>query len=156
MAHNKSLWRRLWIFVGLGVVSIGGIFLGATKLQPTIEALEPMLEAASRDSVDDYETRYIPSESMLPTFQVNDRVLIHKKAYENNLPQRTDVIIFHPTEKLKEQNFNTPFINRIIGLPGETVEVKEGKVYWGYVPQELIIGKVVRIFWPPKRVREFD
>lgn len=38
-------------------------------------------------------------------------------------------MIFSPTKTLKEQNFNEAFIKRIIGLPGETVEVKDGKVY---------------------------
>jgi len=77
------------------------------------------------------EARYIPSGSMLSTLQINDRLIIEKLGYRFAFgdPQRGDIIVFKPTDKLKEQNFKDAFIKRIIGLPGETVEVKEGKVY---------------------------
>ena len=38
-------------------------------------------------------------------------------------------MVINPTEALKAQDFNDAFIKRIIGLPGETVLVREGKVY---------------------------
>lgn len=74
-------------------------------------------------------TFYIPSSSMLPTLQVNDRILIDKTIYQRQSPQRGDLIIFQPTPTLRQEGFSSPFLKRIIGLPGETLQVKEGAVY---------------------------
>jgi signal peptidase I len=76
-----------------------------------------------------FEARYIPSGAMLLTLQINERVLIDKHAYQSETPKRGDIVIFNLTEELKKQNFREPFLYRIIGLPGETVEIKTGKVY---------------------------
>ncbi|MFW6358554.1 MAG: signal peptidase I [Chroococcales cyanobacterium] len=75
------------------------------------------------------EARYIPSESMLPTLEINDRLIIEKLSYRFRRPERGDVVVFKPTDALKQENFNHAFIKRVIGLPGETVEVKGGRVY---------------------------
>ncbi len=75
------------------------------------------------------EARYIPSSSMEPTLEINDRLIIEKISYRFKTPQRGDVVVFSPTDKLKEQNFKDAFIKRVIGLPGETVEVRGEKVY---------------------------
>lgn len=75
------------------------------------------------------EARYIPSSSMEPTLEINDRLIIEKISYRFRTPQRGDVVVFSPTDKLREQNFKDAFIKRVIGLPGETVEVKGGTVY---------------------------
>ncbi|MEQ9623525.1 signal peptidase I [Coleofasciculus chthonoplastes] len=75
------------------------------------------------------EARYIPSGSMEPTLQINDRLIIDKISYNFRQPQRGDIVVFSPTDALKQQNFKDAFIKRVIGLPGETVEVKGGRVY---------------------------
>jgi signal peptidase I len=77
------------------------------------------------------EARYIPSESMLPTLQVNDHLVVEKLSYRFNDPERGDIIVFMPREELQQQNpsFRNAFIKRVIGLPGETVEVFGGRVY---------------------------
>ncbi|MCL1464184.1 signal peptidase I [Argonema galeatum] len=75
------------------------------------------------------EARYIPSGSMLPTLQINDRLIIDKLSYHFQSPHRGDIVVFSPTDKLKEQNFKDAFIKRVIGLPGDKVEVKGGRVY---------------------------
>jgi signal peptidase I len=75
------------------------------------------------------EARYIPSGSMLPTLEINDRLIIDKLGYHFKDPQRGDIVVFSPTPALQEQNFKDAFIKRVIGLPGDKVEVKEGKVY---------------------------
>lgn len=72
------------------------------------------------------EGRIIPSESMLPTLQVGDRVMVNKFIYYFKKPQRGDIIVFHPPEIL---NSKDDYIKRVIGLPGETVEMKNNKVY---------------------------
>ena len=75
------------------------------------------------------EARYIPSASMKPTLQVNDRLIIDKLSYDFRSPQRGDVVVFKPTKTLRQQHFHDAFIKRVIGLPGERVEVKSGRVY---------------------------
>lgn len=75
------------------------------------------------------EARYIPSGSMEPTLQINDRLIIDKLTYNFRQPERGDIVVFSPTKALQQQNFKDAFIKRVIGLPGEKVEVKGGRVY---------------------------
>jgi signal peptidase I len=75
------------------------------------------------------EARYIPSSSMEPTLQINDRLIIEKVSYHFHKPERGDIVVFSPTDALKAQNFKDAFIKRVIGLPGDQVEVKDGLVY---------------------------
>lgn len=75
------------------------------------------------------EARYIPSGSMEPTLQVNDRLIIDKISYDFTSPNRGDIVVFNPTNTLKAENYHEAFIKRVIGLPGEKVEVKNGFVY---------------------------
>lgn len=75
------------------------------------------------------EARYIPSGSMLTTLQINDRLIVDKVSYHFRDPQRGDIVVFSPTDALKRQNFRDAFIKRVVGLPGERVEIKQGKVY---------------------------
>ncbi|MCT7950240.1 signal peptidase I [Ancylothrix sp. C2] len=82
------------------------------------------------------EARYIPSDSMQPTLQINDRLIIDKITYQSQAPQRGDIIVFNPTESLIQQNFKDAFLKRVIGLGGEKVEVKEGQVYINNQPLE--------------------
>ncbi|MCR5295449.1 MAG: signal peptidase I [Lachnospiraceae bacterium] len=66
----------------------------------------------------------IPTESMENTIMVNDQVFGNRLAYRNALPERFDIVIFHyPDDESKL------YIKRVIGLPGETVEIVDGKVY---------------------------
>ncbi|MGD1951718.1 MAG: signal peptidase I [Leptolyngbyaceae cyanobacterium] len=72
------------------------------------------------------EARYIVAESMAPTLQVNDRLLVNK-FYSS--PQRGDVVIFYPPETAFPEEENTDvFVKRVVGLPGETLEVKDEQV----------------------------
>lgn len=66
----------------------------------------------------------IPSASMEPTIMTGDRLIGNRLAYINDLPQRGDIVIFKYPDNEKEY-----FIKRVIGLPGETVTVKNGLVY---------------------------
>jgi len=75
------------------------------------------------------EARYIPSGSMLPTLEINDRLIIDKLGYHFKDPQRGDIIVFSPTPALQKENFKDAFIKRVIGLPGDKVQVKLGVVY---------------------------
>ncbi|MBQ0058877.1 MAG: signal peptidase I [Lachnospiraceae bacterium] len=66
----------------------------------------------------------IPSSSMEETIMVNDRVFGSRLAYLKNDPERFDIVIFeYPDDPSKL------FIKRVIGLPGDTVMMIDGKVY---------------------------
>lgn len=66
----------------------------------------------------------IPTSSMLNTIQEGDRIIASRLAYINDEPQRYDIIIFkYPDDETQL------FAKRIIALPGETIEVKNGIVY---------------------------
>jgi signal peptidase I len=69
------------------------------------------------------EARYIPSGSMEPTLLVDDRLIIDKVTYRFSNPQRGDIVVFDPTDTLHRLNYNEAFIKRVIGLPGDKVEV---------------------------------
>lgn len=71
------------------------------------------------------ETYVIPTGSMIPTINIGDRVLANKLVYHVRLPERGEVVIFDPPKGVGNQ----PFLKRVIGLPGDTVEVRGGKVY---------------------------
>jgi signal peptidase I len=75
------------------------------------------------------EARYIPSESMLPTLEINDRLIVEKISYRFRKPERGDVVVFSPTDALKKQDYKEAFIKRVIGIPGDVVEVKNNAVY---------------------------
>lgn len=64
---------------------------------------------------------------MLPTLEINDRLLVNKFVYRFQEPQRKDIILFDLSEDQLQSE--STFIKRIIGLPGENLEVKAGRVY---------------------------
>ncbi|NLI13136.1 MAG: signal peptidase I [Peptococcaceae bacterium] len=82
------------------------------------------------------EARYIPSESMLPTLKIGDRLIVDKISFEikgiNDL-QRGDIVVFNPPATFKS-NDDIPLIKRVIGLPGETISIKDGIVYINGAP----------------------
>ncbi len=99
------------------------------------------------------EARYIPSGSMEPTLLVNDRLIVDKLGYHFKDPQRGDIIVFSPTDALEKQNFHDAFIKRVIGLPGETVEVKGGRVFVnGQALRENYIKEIPDYQWGPRTV----
>jgi signal peptidase I len=77
------------------------------------------------------EPRFIPSESMLPTLEIGDRTIVEKLSYYSHPPQHGDIIVFVPPQQLQAQGYGTDqaFIKRVIGLPGDTVAVRQGRVY---------------------------
>lgn len=65
----------------------------------------------------------IPTGSMRPTLIEGDRILVNKFIYKFKKPERGDVIVFlSPEDKKKD------FIKRLIGLPGEKIEISNGTV----------------------------
>lgn len=77
------------------------------------------------------EPRFIPSPSMVPTLAVGDRLLVEKVSYRLHIPDQGDIVVFEPPPQLQEYGYTASqaFIKRVIGLPGQTVQVSQGKVY---------------------------
>jgi len=77
------------------------------------------------------EPRYIPSESMFPTLETGDRLVIEKVVYKFHAPTKGDIVVFQPPAKLRLLGYekNQAFIKRAIATGGETVAVKDGVVY---------------------------
>ena len=66
----------------------------------------------------------VPTGSMLDTIQLKDRIIGNRLAYLFSEPERGDIVIFPYPDNPKKI-----YIKRLIGLPGETIEVKDGRVY---------------------------
>lgn len=99
------------------------------------------------------EARYIPSGSMLPTLEINDRLVIDKVSYRFKTPNRGDIVVFHPPAAAGAQFSREAFIKRVIGLPGEVIEVKDGQVYAdGVALSEPYIEAPPDYVWGPKTV----
>lgn len=64
-------------------------------------------------------------QSMSPTLADGDKILINRLVYKFDNPERNDVVVFKPNGN-ENMHF---YIKRVIGLPGETVQIKDGKIY---------------------------
>lgn len=94
-----------------------------------------------------FQAFYIPSGSMIPTLQINDRVLVNKLSYQFGAVERGDILVFDSPEAIDvERSFparvlrsigeatgltspDTVLIKRVIALPGETVSILDNQVY---------------------------
>jgi len=97
---------------------------------------------------------YIPSLSMAPTLKINDRVLVNKLSYDLHPVHRGDVVVFKspPNEGSQIKDL----IKRVIGLPGETVESRDGHILINgqplnepYLGPDVFTGPVEKIIVPP-------
>ena len=86
------------------------------------------------------EPRYIPSLSMFPTFDINDQLAVEKVSKWLHPPYRRDVVVFDPPPLFWELTAREPdgeaVIKRVVGIPGDTIEVKGGRLYLNGVKQE--------------------
>jgi signal peptidase I len=94
-----------------------------------------------------FQAFYIPSESMLPTLKIGDRVLVNKLSYRFHDPNRGDVVVFKAPPAAETADIKD-LVKRVVGLPGETIEGKNGRIY--------INGKVIKEDYLPKDVRSVE
>ena len=92
------------------------------------------------------EPRWIPSGSMLPTLQIQDKILVEKLTpkitSKSNLSKlKNKIIVFNVPEQLINAGYkkNTALIKRVIGLPGDKIEVKDGNLYLNDIAQNNYI-----------------
>jgi signal peptidase I len=101
-----------------------------------------------------FQAFYIPSASMEPTLKKGDRVLVNKLSYDLHDVHRGDIIVFQLPSKVDPDHPEDQWtvgpdgyrdlIKRAIGLPGDTIETRDGLVY--------INGQKIAEPWLPKGV----
>lgn len=83
-----------------------------------------------------FQAFQIPSGSLFPTCKVGDFIGLNKAIYRYTEPKRGDIVVFRPpadacTPKQLDADgtVNTDFVKRLIGMPGDLVEIHNGDVY---------------------------
>lgn len=97
----------------------------------------------------------IPSESMVPTLMVGDRVLVNKLADSPASIERGDVVVFKRPPELQDSSIND-VIKRVIALPGDTVKGRGGVLYVNnrVLPEEYLPPGTETIELPEQTVPE--
>ncbi|MEB3359952.1 MAG: signal peptidase I [Synechococcales bacterium] len=113
-AGSPSFWRQLW---------------QAQKSNVQTLAIAIFLAIIIRLFV--AEPRFIPSDSMVPTLQVGDRLVIEKVSYRLHPPQVGDIVVFEPPRQLQVFGYthDQAFIKRVMGVPGQILQVQDHVVY---------------------------
>jgi signal peptidase I len=71
-----------------------------------------------------FEPFFIPSPSMQPTLDTNDRIIVNKIVYKYRSPRRGDVMVFKfPLDTTRD------FVKRVVASGGDSVEIRHSKVY---------------------------
>src|SRR5271154_5450515 len=96
-------WQRGWLYAAM------------------IIALPALNVAAGSWWIKSY---YIPSASNVPTLLVGDRLFVEVGYYRDHAPQRGDMIVFK-----SPKDGRTAFVKRIVGLPGEKIQMRHGNLY---------------------------
>ncbi len=98
-----------------------------SKFRETVEFLMPIIIAvivALLLKTFVFANAVVPTGSMISTINEGDRIIASRLSYINNSPERYDIILFYfPDDE------SQIFVKRVIGLPGETVEIVNGATY---------------------------
>ncbi|MEB3187194.1 MAG: signal peptidase I [bacterium] len=104
-----------------------------SHLRETVETFAFALVVALGIRATIAEARFIPSESMLPTLLVGDRLIVEKVSYRLSPPRAGDIVVFTPPDEASlaahHDLGNNAFIKRVIGVAGDRLAVDDGVVY---------------------------
>jgi signal peptidase I len=138
-----------WVLVAIGLLVIGRAILvrlgtaGPQSPSMAVAAVLEFIDAALAALAIVFlfirpffiQAYFIPSESMHPTLLESDRIVVNKLLYRFRSPHRGELLVFRPPPSPRIPDATKDYIKRVIGLPGETVEI---------VPQRLLIdGKTL-------------
>jgi signal peptidase I len=98
-----------------------------SKTREAVETMAVALVLAFGVRAEVAAAYFIPSESMLPTLQVGDRIVVEKLSQHFGLPHRGDVVVFDPPPSAYPRPGDA-WIKRVIGLPGDTIDIRHGHV----------------------------
>lgn len=124
-----------WSFNDNGdIVDSNGVIIlkKKTPMQELLEFVRPILIALVIAVVLKYfvfVNAVVPTGSMLNTIQKGDRVIASRLAYDFGDPERFDIMIFKFPDAVAEGNEKEYYVKRVIGLPGETVNITDGVVF---------------------------
>ena len=76
-----------------------------------------------------FQTFFIPSESMVPRLETDDRVLVNKFAFDLRDPSRGDVVVFRTPPNATGITGMDDLVKRVVGLPGDTIEGRDGRIF---------------------------
>ncbi|GAQ24540.1 signal peptidase I [Tepidanaerobacter syntrophicus] len=76
-----------------------------------------------------FEPMIVPTGSMIPTIQINDRILVNKFIYRFQESQYNDIVVFRYPDDHRQI-----FVKRLIGKGGDTIEIKNGVLYRNDIP----------------------
>ncbi|WNS45917.1 signal peptidase I [Paenibacillus sp. MMS20-IR301] len=71
------------------------------------------------------EAMRVPTGSMIPTIEINDRLVVDKMLWNSTL-KHGDIVVFYPPVAGDEHK---RYVKRLIGLPGDVIEIKDSKLY---------------------------
>jgi signal peptidase I len=137
-AGKTPIWQRLWRGQRENLILLGIALTLALAIRLFVA-----------------EPRFIPSDSMVPTLAVGDRLLVEKISFRFRQPQRGEVVIFEPPRQLQVLGYGKGqvFIKRVIGQPGQEVAVQKGTVFVnGQALDEPYIAEPPAYDWGPNVV----
>jgi len=92
----------------------------------------------------------VEGQSMEPNLHTDERLIIEKLSYRFHSPQRGDIVVLRPPHRTR-----VPLIKRVIGLPGDWVEIKDGGVLINGEPlDEPYLDQVTLGVFPARLVPE--
>ncbi len=97
------------------------------------------------------EPRYIPSASMEPTLQIEDRIIVEKITNFWRSPERGEILVFYPPASPLIEDNSKAYIKRVIGLPGDLISIHDGQVFVnGQALTEPYIAESINYYLPDK------
>src|SRR5262245_28831258 len=102
-----------------------------------------------------FQAFYIPSDSMVPTLEKNDRVIVNKLSYRLHDVHRGDIVVFKAPPGTDDDVKD--LVKRVIGLPGDEVEGRDNHVFINgkqldedYLPDGTVTSDFAPVVVPPK------
>lgn len=119
-------------------------------IRDLLEAVLPALVIVLVINVFLAQATRVEGQSMEPNLRSSQRLVIEKMSYRLRPPRRGDIVVVRRPQRPAD-----PLIKRVVALPGETIEIKEGRVYIEGTPlDERYLDQATWGAMPPKLVPE--